>query len=281
MEIGIFAKTFAGDTVEGVLDAVAATGVRQVQFNLSIAGLPTLPEYLDPSVAATIRVAFSSRGLEMAAISGTFNMAHPDAAVRAAGLERLRVLAEHCGSLGTRIITLCSGTRDPDNMWRRHEENDSSPAWRDMAASMAEAARIGEATGVTMAFEPEVANVIDTALKARRLLDEVGSQHLKVVLDAANLFRAGELARQGEILDQACTLLAGDIVLAHAKDITHDGEAGHDAAGTGLLDYDRYLRNLQGARYDGPLILHGLSEAQVPQSVAFLQEMLARTGSQG
>lgn len=276
MDIGIFAKTYVRGSVEETLDAVATEGIRYVQFNLSCAGLPTLPDRLDVDVCASIRAGFFVRGLEMTALSGTFNMAHPDVAVREDGLRRLRVLAEHCGKLGTRVITLCSGTRDPDNMWRRHEENDGMPAWRDMTASMAEAARIGEETGVTMAFEPEVANVVDTALKARQVLDEVGSQHLKVVLDAANLFHAGELVRQGEILDQACVLLKGDIILAHAKDISKDGEAGHDAAGTGLLDYNRYLRNLKKAGYDGPLILHGLAEAQVPESVAFLQRMLAR-----
>ena len=30
------------------------------------------------------------------------------------------VLANACGALGTGIITLCTGTRDPDDMWRHH-----------------------------------------------------------------------------------------------------------------------------------------------------------------
>ena len=43
MQIGIFAKTFVRPTLDATLDAVAAHGVRVVQFNLSCAGLPTLP----------------------------------------------------------------------------------------------------------------------------------------------------------------------------------------------------------------------------------------------
>ena len=42
------------------------------------------------------------------------------------------------------------------------------------------------------------------------------------------------------MLDQAFALVGHDIVMAHAKDLSHDGDAGHEAAGHGRLDYDRY-----------------------------------------
>jgi sugar phosphate isomerase/epimerase len=63
--------------------------------------------------------------------------------------------------------------------------------------------------------------------------------------------------------------------LAHAKDLSRDGEAGHEAAGTGLLDYDHYLALLRSAGYDGPLILHGLAERQVDGCVEFLRKKLS------
>jgi len=66
-------------------------------------------------------------------------------------------------------------------------------------------------------------------------------------------------------------LLGPDIVLAHAKDISRDGDSGHEAAGKGLLDYDYYLECLRRIGYDGPLILHGLEEAQVGECLAFLR----------
>jgi sugar phosphate isomerase/epimerase len=77
-----------------------------------------------------------------------------------------------------------------------------------------------------------------------------------------------------EILDEAFELLGDHIVIAHAKDLSQDGEAGHEAAGTGRLDYDQYLSLLAKAGFDGPLILHSLNESQVDQSVAFLRRKL-------
>jgi len=160
-------------------------------------------------------------------------------------------------------------------MWRRHPVNDAPEAWRDMAACVREAAEIARQTRVVLAFEPEVNNVVDSAQKARRLLDEIVSPYLKVTIDPANLFHAGELPRMREILDEAFALVGKDIALAHAKDLDHDGDAGHLAAGQGKLDYDRYLSLLRTHRFQGPLLLHGLRAAQVPGCVAFLRRKLA------
>jgi sugar phosphate isomerase/epimerase len=276
MRLGIFAKTFVRPSLEAILDAVKAHGLDCVQFNLACVGLPTLPETAAPAVCDRVRQGLASRGIGMAAVSGTFNLIHPDPRQRNQGLGRLGVLAAACPALGTRIITLCTGTRDPGDMWRRHPDNDSPEAWRDMVASVGEALRLSEGTGVTLAFEPELANVVDSARKGRRLLDEIGSPRLKVVMDPANLFHAGELPRMREILDEAFELLGRDIVLAHAKDLNHDGEAGQVAAGHGRLDYPYYLARLRDVGYCGPLILHGLAQDQVDGCVAFLREVLDR-----
>jgi len=70
-----------------------------------------------------------------------------------------------------------------------------------------EATDIARQSRVVLAFEPEVNNVVDSAQKARQLLDEIGSPFLKVTIDAANLFHAGELPRMKEILDEAFALV--------------------------------------------------------------------------
>jgi sugar phosphate isomerase/epimerase len=106
-------------------------------------------------------------------------------------------------------------------------------------------------------------------------LEALPSPYLKIVMDGANLFHAGELSRMQAILTEAFELLGEHIILAHAKDLVRDGEAGQAAAGTGLLDYDTYLALLHRAGYQGPLILHGLSEDEVAGSVAFLRAKLA------
>ena len=274
MKIGIFSRTFVRPTLEEVLDVVSSYAFDAVQFGMECAGVPDMPDHIEDALCDRIREAMTARRIDMAALSGTFNMIHPDMQERDRGMRSLRVLAAACRRLDTSIITLCTGTRDPGYMWRRHPENDSAEAWAALVTSMEQAVRIAEEHRVTLAFEPEVNNVVDSAEKARRLLDEIGSPHLKIVIDGANLFHTGELARMHEILDHAFEILGEDIVMAHAKDLNRDGDAGHIAAGTGLLDYDHYTGLLRDMEFTGALILHSLEEAQVEESLAFVRGKL-------
>jgi sugar phosphate isomerase/epimerase len=269
-ELGIFAKTFARPTLEANLDAVAAQGLGVVQYNMAGAGLPSLPEQIAPELAARIGAAARARGIRIAAVSGTFNMIDPFAERRQRGLRRLRVLAGACAALGTSIITLCTGTRDPNDMWRGHPANRASDAWNDLLSSMMEALTIAEDFDLLLAIEPETANVIDSAARARRFLHVVDSPRLKVIIDPANLYDVADLPRQRYILEEAFDWLGPDIVLAHAKDVcVEDGVIRHVAAGTGLLDYEHYLRLLQPV--PAPLIMHGLAEEEVGAALAFLR----------
>lgn len=274
MQIGIFTSVFERTNLARRLEAVRQLGLNCVQFDLGSAGVASMPDRIEPALCDHIRAAFSAQGVTMSAINGTFNMIHPDPNARREGLRRLHELALNCERLGTSVITLCTGSRDPESMWRRHPDNDTPDAWNDLLHTMEEALTLTEETGVTLAFEPEVSNTVDSARTARLLLDTLQSPRLKVVMDGANIFHTGELPQMRAILTEAIDLLGPDIALAHAKDLDHDGDAGHLAAGTGLLDYPLYLSLLQRTGFTGSLILHGLTETQAPDSVAFLRNLL-------
>ena len=272
-QIGILLNTtYTTGTLEERLDEAKAHLLECVQVSMGCAGLPDMPDEIPTGLPQRFLRESASRGLRLASVQGTFNMCHPDTEHRRAGLRRLRVLAEAFPGMP---IHICTGTRNTTSMWRRHPENTSPEAWRDMAACIREAAEIARQTKNVLAFEPEVNNIVDSANKARRILDETGSPYLKVTIDPANLFPAGTLPRMKEILEEAFSLVGKDIALAHAKDLDRDGDAGHKAAGEGLLDYVHYLRLLRANRFGGPLLLHGLSRAQVPGCVAFLRKKMA------
>lgn len=270
MRLGIFAKTFQRPSVEMIFKAVAVHSLDCVQFNLSCAGLSSMPEAVAATTLDRIRAAAQAPGVEIAAVSGTYNMIHPDVPVREQGLRRLRTLAAACKGMGTRVITLCTGTRDAQDMWRRHPDNDSTEAWADLLQAMERALLIAEEEQITLAFEPEHANVVNSAKRGRALLNELCSPHLKVVMDGANLIDPG--GDQKRVLEEAFELLGEDIIIVHAKDRSPDG--GFCAAGQGILDYRHYLNLLQNGAYHGPLILHGLGENEVDASLGMLRTIL-------
>ena len=273
--IGIFAKTFPRPTVEDVFTAVGSSGLRTVQFNFACAGIPTMADAYPVVLLKRIQRAASIRGISIAAVSGTWNMIHPDARVRRAGLSRLNKLARACRWLGVPLITLCTGTRDPNDMWRHHAANDLPAAWKDLENSMKVALRIARTNRCVLAIEPETGNVVNSPFKARRLLDTFKSPHLKIVMDAANLLRPDDLSHQREILAQAFALLGPDIGLVHAKEMSADGQSGTLVPGAGVLDWEYYLTLIQSVNYKGPLILHGFAEADAVPAAMFLRAKIA------
>ena len=124
MRLGIFARTFAGDEPAPIFGAVRAAGYPCTQYNFSCSGLAAMPDAVSPAVAEAVHAAAQAEGVDVVAVSGTYNMIHPDPAVRARGHQRLAVVAASARRLPTRLVTLCTGTRDPDDQWRRHPDND-------------------------------------------------------------------------------------------------------------------------------------------------------------
>ena len=165
IQIGILLGTLGRGTLETRLDAVRACGLDCVQVSLDCAGLHDMPENIPPEVTGRIRHQAADRGITIASVQGTFNMSHPDAEQRRTGLRRLRVLAEACSQLGTSKIHICTGTRDRENMWRHHPDNNLPASWQDMIACVREATDIARQARVVLAFEPEVNNVVDSAQK--------------------------------------------------------------------------------------------------------------------
>jgi sugar phosphate isomerase/epimerase len=272
MQLGIFAKTFAAQGALPVLSAVRDAGYETAQFNLACVGLPSMPDEISASLICEIAKASKSTGVSIAAISGTYNMAHPDPTLRADGLRRLGVIIANAKAMGTNLITLCTGTRDINDQWRFHNDNTTQEAWHDMRTEMAKALQLAEVHGVDLGIEPELANIVSSAQHAKQLINEMKSKHLRIVLDPANLFEIESKRMRLEIIAGAVDVLSGHIAIAHAKDRNPMGE--FVAAGTGIMDFSHFLGCLKMAGFNGPFVTHGLTEAEAPTVANFLKKVL-------
>jgi sugar phosphate isomerase/epimerase len=273
MTPGIFARTYASKNPATLFAHVRRDGFTTVQFNLSCVGLDPLPAQLPPGIGKTVLAGAQANSVTLCALSGAYNMIHPDAAHRKAdraGFANV-VLAAH--EMGVSLVTLCTGTRDMSNMWRAHPDNVTSGAWMDLRAELDYALRIAEEADLSLAIEPEPGNVIVNAPLARRLLNEVGARRLGVILDAANLLPPEAHRRQADIVAQATELLGGDLFLVHVKDVDALGKV--VPAGKGAVDLPAFVARVLSTGYDGPLIGHGFEEVDAPVVAAYLSSLIA------
>ena len=126
-----------------------------IQFNFACVGLAPMPEAIAPDLLEKVRRECESRSLAIVGVSGTFNMIHPEAGQRAEGLRRLEVLAPAVRALGCDFISLCTGTRDAQDMWRSHPDNDTPEAWRDLRATLQQAVQIAERHNILHSCGPK------------------------------------------------------------------------------------------------------------------------------
>ena len=255
--LGIFARTFRRDTAEQVAGAVSAAGYALAHWNFAAIGRSTLGTDVDAAQVAAVRRAFDAAGVSIPSVSATYNVIHPDAAVRARQTAAAVRLIALVPLLGADVVTLCTGTRDPENVWRAHPDNTSGGAWADLRRSLDVLLDAAQEAGLKLGVEPEPGNVVCDARAAARLLTELGNDAaVGIVLDPANLLTPQTVPRQTEILSEAVDLLGPRVIGVQAKDVV---TSGYSAAGAGLLDYPDVFAQLSGLA-PVPLIVQDATE---------------------
>ena len=255
------------ETADALFGRIRKLGFACVQFAFSSVResdfIPTgqleLPGVIPPSVLRAVESASARHDLPVEVINATFNMAHPDPDVRTEGLKRLAVHAEAARTLGCPVLSLCSGTRNAAHLWTPHPDNGTEEAWAVMLDTVLRAA------------ETAASNVIDTPRKARRLMDTVQSERLKMILDPANLFHAGEARPENarRTLDEAFAVFGHDIVAAHGKDIFEGDGISFCGTGRGIVDFPYMAEKLREYGYGGDMFLHGIYDPDdMPRALA-------------
>jgi sugar phosphate isomerase/epimerase len=272
MYSAIFTRTYPLKDAAAVFAAVANDGYKGVQANLSSIGLDSLPETLPLGLAARFGAEARARGIRIRALSGTYNMAHPDAKVRQSHHVRFRNVVQAAAEMETPIVSLCTGSRDEHDQWKFHPDNSSAAAWSDLRSELDFALGVAEEAGISLGIEPEPSNVIHDARTARRILDEVKSSRLGIILDAANLVFPASLTTQSEVMREAAGLLGDSLLLAHAKDID---AAGHVVApGEGAVDLPAFVKALRSVGYEDALIAHGFSADKTGPAAKALKRLI-------
>lgn len=281
-ELGIFARTFRRTAPAAVAEAITAAGFGLTQLNLSAFGLPTIPEPGERGAldVAAVRAAFEQRRVRIWGVSATYNTVHPDRDRRARETAAAAAFIPSVAGLGAQVVTLCSGTRDPGDMWRRHPGNDGSDAWHDLRETLDRLLPSAAAAGVKLGIEPEPGNVVRDATTARRLLDELGADahHVGIVLDPANLLDTRTAPDQERILPAAFDQLGPAVVGMHAKDVVASGYA---AAGMGALDYELVFGLHATLPHRVPVVIQDAAETDVARTRAYLLDHASRPSYRG
>jgi sugar phosphate isomerase/epimerase len=99
---------------------------------------------------------------------------------------------------------------------------------------------VAEKEDVLIGIEPVAEHTLNTPALARRLLNEVNSDKLKIIFDPVNLVLPETVDIQDDIFDDTFKLLGDDIVAMHIKDVViYHGQKVWCKIGEGIINYPR------------------------------------------
>lgn len=271
LRLGIDSGVYSKLPLEEAAARIRDDGFRSVLSNYTFADVRFNPLAPDWEAAGKIVGCFERHGIEIAAVFGYVNLIDPIPARRKLGDARLETLLTNWKRLGCRNVSTETGTFNSKSPWLDASENETEEGYLQCRAAIEKWAKVAEKAGAVLSIEAYWRNVIASIDRAERVLRDVQSPALKLVMDPNNYFRKQDLPKMQPMLEEMFRRLGPHIVLAHAKDVKPAADGTElPASGKGVLDYPLFLRLL--AQLDRPLdlILEHLTLDDVPRARDFV-----------
>lgn len=199
------------------------------------------PEKLNAEYAEQFRRDFEEAGMECAVLGCYLNLADPDSERRARTQEIYKAHLRFAAMTGAQVV----GTEtyaNPESVFAEPAPQ-SEEAFRLFMDSLRPVVRFAEESGAVLAVEPVWYHIISTPERAARMLEELSSDHLQIILDAVNLISPETACRADDVVRNAISLLGDRVRVLHMKDFTlqPDGKMDACACGLGSMQYGRLL----------------------------------------
>ena len=272
MKLGIFAKTFTNLKPNKLLKVIAKNGYSTAHYNMTCSGLESVPDYISERILNDIKNAIKNNAIDICSLSGTYNIVHPNKKIKIKGEQNFKILASLATKIPVKLITLCTGTKNSNDQWCIHKDNNLNTTWKEMLNSIERLILIAEKHDIILGIEPELGNIVNSPDKALKLINEIQSSKLKIIIDPANLFKIITLNQQHNLISKTIDLLSENIIMAHAKDRNSDGD--FTTVGKGIIDFNHYLTCLKKINFDGPIIAHGFQSDEALDVSFFLKNIL-------
>ncbi len=276
MNIGIRLHDTAPGTLKERLAFAKAQGFSCAHVALSKVrddfAMEDAPVKLTAEYADGFRRTFEEAGMECAVLGCYLNLADPNPERRAATQEIYKAHLRFAAAAGARTVgteTYAnpeSGFSDPAG---------SEEAFRLFLDSLRPVVRCAEETGALLAVEPVWYHIVSTPERAARVLEEIPSENLRIILDAVNLLSPRTAGQAEEIIRRAVSLLGDRIEILHMKDYVIAGDAMDACAcGLGSMRYEQLLAF--AAARDLPMTLENTVPENAEAARKYLEEIAAK-----
>jgi len=218
--------------------------------------------------ARMIRSVLDEAGISVSVLGCYVNLAHPDPDVREKNLQLFRASLAMALLVGAGVTGTETGSVRAD--YGADPANSSDEAFSILRSSLERLARDAGAFGSRFAIEAVHHHILSTPLRMERMIRELGSQDLRVILDPVNL--VGTPGDDPVALTRESLQRYGEVITTlHVKDyVIADGKVAPSVPGRGLTDWAAIARVLEPLRGKLAVIIEACPPDAVPGVVAYL-----------
>ena len=258
LNLGIRAHDMEAATLQELCDQVHYYQLTNIQLAMKKSFPSYVPSLrsLSPGIASYFGDYLSRNGIKISILGCYVNISSLDLSVRKEALDAFKIHIQLAHEFRASLVGTETGSVSigytPDNF--------KEEAYVIARNSIIELVQFAENFGVTVGIEPGINHPLYTARLAKRLVEEVQSPHLKIILDGANLIEPNRFQDSDFIIQEALELLHEHIAAIHLKDFTiENGKIKIVPVGTGLINFDPLLKYL---KYDRPFMHATLEETR-------------------
>ena len=195
---------------------------------------------LTPGYAMYLRRLFDQNELDFAVLGCYLNLANPDPEQLKSIQNKYMANIRFAAHLGAGVFGTETGA--PNVEYKFEEACWSEEALQLFIKNLRPVVKYAEQMGVLIAIEPVVRHSVCNPVRARRVLDEINSPNLRIILDPVNLLEIYNYEKQDEIVDEAIELLGKDVAVLHVKDfVIEDNKFKYVPVGQGQFHWERVI----------------------------------------
>lgn len=225
------------------------------------------PEALTPGYAMYLKRLFGAQKLDIAVLGCYLNLANPNPDKLSEIVEKYKAHIRFAAHLGCGVVGTETGA--PNEEYKYEPACHSEEALELFIKNLRPVVEYAEKMGVIFAIEPVWKHIVCNPVRARRVLDEINSPNLQIILDPVNLLDISNYKNQVAIVEEAIDILGKDVAVVHIKDyVVRDGKLESVAAGNGCMDYTAIMKFIKERK---PYI-HTTLENTVPENAVQSKE---------
>ena len=242
MIIGMRGHDFGRMEPEALAEKIAACGFSATQLAFTKAFPKPAAEYMNPDSLTKIREIFTSAGIQIPVMGCYVSASDRDP-------EKLAAEKERFSNALRASITLGAGCVGTETTHFTFPESEREPAYQRLLDFTKSVSVTAEECGALVGIEPVAVHTLNTPELAGRLLSEVNSPNLRIILDLCNLLTPAYTApeAQMEMLERALAIFGNKVCALHIKDGVFNAE-GHwenRPLGEGIMDWAHLFPRLR------------------------------------